>query len=69
MLPMAGEYTGGVMKEGITKFIARYRPGCLRPRTAPARSSLARAETIAEEVLVARLRSAPAAPSVRSSLP
>jgi indolepyruvate ferredoxin oxidoreductase, alpha subunit len=29
MLPMAGEYTGGVMKEGIRKFIARYRPELL----------------------------------------
>ena len=25
MLPMAGEYTGGVMKEGVRKFIAAYR--------------------------------------------
>src|SRR5947209_6970866 len=31
MLPMAGEYTGGVMKEGIRKFIARYRPDLLAP--------------------------------------
>jgi indolepyruvate ferredoxin oxidoreductase alpha subunit len=29
MLPMAGEYTGGVMKEGIRKFIASYRPDLL----------------------------------------
>jgi indolepyruvate ferredoxin oxidoreductase, alpha subunit len=29
VLPMAGEYTGGVMKEGIGKFIARYRPDLL----------------------------------------
>jgi indolepyruvate ferredoxin oxidoreductase, alpha subunit len=26
MLPMAGEYIGAVMKEGIRKFVARYRP-------------------------------------------
>src|SRR5260370_18815263 len=36
MLPMAGEYTGGVMKEGIRKFIARYRPDLLPPAEASA---------------------------------
>jgi indolepyruvate ferredoxin oxidoreductase, alpha subunit len=29
VLPMAGEYIGAVMKEGIGKFIARYRPDLL----------------------------------------
>jgi indolepyruvate ferredoxin oxidoreductase alpha subunit len=29
MLPMAGEYTGGVMKAGLQKFIAAYRPDLL----------------------------------------
>ncbi len=29
VLPMAGEYTGGVMKDGIRKFVARYRPDLL----------------------------------------
>ena len=29
MLPMAGEYTGGVMKEGLRKFVAAYRPDLL----------------------------------------
>src|SRR5437588_1045973 len=29
MLPMAGEYTGGVMKEGLRKFIAAHRPDLL----------------------------------------
>ena len=29
MLPMAGEYTGGVMKEGVRKFIAAHRPDLL----------------------------------------
>jgi indolepyruvate ferredoxin oxidoreductase alpha subunit len=29
MLPMAGEYTGGVMREGVRKFIAAYRPDLL----------------------------------------
>src|SRR5882757_2860088 len=35
MLPMAGEYTGGVVREGIRKFIARVRPDLL-PADAPA---------------------------------
>ncbi|PWB59049.1 MAG: indolepyruvate ferredoxin oxidoreductase [Bradyrhizobiaceae bacterium] len=29
MLPMAGEYTGAVVREGLRKFIARYRPDLL----------------------------------------
>ncbi len=29
MLPMAGEYTGGVMKDGVRKFVAAYRPDLL----------------------------------------
>jgi indolepyruvate ferredoxin oxidoreductase, alpha subunit len=29
MLPMAGEYTGGVMKEGLRKFVASFRPDLL----------------------------------------
>jgi indolepyruvate ferredoxin oxidoreductase alpha subunit len=29
MLPMAGEYTGGVMRAGIRKFVAAYRPDLL----------------------------------------
>ena len=34
MLPMAGEYTGGVVRDGIAKFIAKTRPD-LSPATAP----------------------------------
>src|SRR6266446_328100 len=34
-LPMAGEYTGGVMREGIRKFITKVRPDLL-PADAPA---------------------------------
>jgi len=30
MLPMAGEYTGGVIKAGLQKFIAAYRPDLLQ---------------------------------------
>jgi indolepyruvate ferredoxin oxidoreductase, alpha subunit len=35
MLPMAGEYTGGVVRDGIAKFIAKTRPD-LSPATLPA---------------------------------
>jgi indolepyruvate ferredoxin oxidoreductase alpha subunit len=35
VLPMAGEYTGGVMKEGIRKFIASYRPDLLAAPESP----------------------------------
>ena len=37
MLPMAGEYTGGVVRDGVKAFVRTYRPdahfGCRRPRT------------------------------------
>jgi indolepyruvate ferredoxin oxidoreductase alpha subunit len=33
MLPMAGEYTGGVVKEGVRKFVTAYRPDLLAERT------------------------------------
>src|SRR6476646_8343121 len=35
MLPMAGEYTGGVMKAGLRKFVAAYRPDLLFEARAP----------------------------------
>jgi indolepyruvate ferredoxin oxidoreductase alpha subunit len=35
MLPMAGEYTGGVMKAGLQKFITAYRPDLLPTADAP----------------------------------
>jgi indolepyruvate ferredoxin oxidoreductase alpha subunit len=38
MLPMAGEYTGGVLKEGIRRFVATYRPDLLEPNPAEAAS-------------------------------
>ena len=38
MLPMAGEYTGGVMKEGIRRFVTTYRPDLLEPNAADAAS-------------------------------
>src|SRR5262249_52355194 len=40
MLPMAGEYTGGVMKEGVRRFVAIYRPDLLDE--APAATSVGR---------------------------
>jgi indolepyruvate ferredoxin oxidoreductase alpha subunit len=42
MLPMAGEYTGGVVREGLRKFIDKYRPDLLGMRafdTAPSTPS------------------------------
>ena len=39
MLPMAGEYTGAVMKEGIRKFIAAHRPDLLAEGRAPVAAS------------------------------
>jgi indolepyruvate ferredoxin oxidoreductase, alpha subunit len=47
MLPMAGEYTGGVMKEGLRKFVATYRPDLLddgRASLASSSASLAEAK-------------------------
>jgi indolepyruvate ferredoxin oxidoreductase alpha subunit len=35
MLPMAGEYTGGVMKDGVRKFVQAYRPDLLADKQAP----------------------------------
>jgi indolepyruvate ferredoxin oxidoreductase alpha subunit len=46
MLPMAGEYTGGVMKEGLRKFVAAHRPDLLGKGCgdiAPASDRLAKA--------------------------
>ena len=40
MLPMAGEYTGGVMKAGLRKFVAAYRPDLLPDARTPAASPL-----------------------------
>jgi indolepyruvate ferredoxin oxidoreductase, alpha subunit len=47
MLPMAGEYTGGVMKEGLRKFVTAYRPDLLddsRASLASSSASLAEAK-------------------------
>ncbi len=42
MLPMAGEYTGGVVKEGLRKFVASFRPDLLADGRATAPASSAR---------------------------
>jgi indolepyruvate ferredoxin oxidoreductase alpha subunit len=47
MLPMAGEYTGGVVKEGLRKFVTTYRGDLLadsRASSTPASTRLARAQ-------------------------
>ena len=73
MLPMAGEYTGGVVREGIRKFIAKVRPDLLAgelPAPKPRRSSSARARPrrwSPPTCMAGRRRSAPAARSGRSS--
>jgi indolepyruvate ferredoxin oxidoreductase alpha subunit len=48
MLPMAGEYTGGVLKDGLHRFVAAYRPDLLagghaRPAPSPTSDRLAKA--------------------------
>jgi indolepyruvate ferredoxin oxidoreductase alpha subunit len=54
VLPMAGEYTGGVMKDGIRQFVASYRPDLLAAAdsaAAPMSDALASArQTIAGKV-------------------
>ena len=71
MLPMAGEYTGGVMKEGLRKFVAAYRPDLLddgRASLASASARLAKAQRQwPARCTAARRRSARAARSGRSS--
>src|SRR5262249_57250110 len=47
MLPMAGEYTGAVMKEGVRKFIAAYRGDLLTDGRTSIASSL-QAERLAK---------------------
>jgi indolepyruvate ferredoxin oxidoreductase, alpha subunit len=41
MLPMAGEYTGGVIKAGLQKFIAAYRPDLLQETSGPGIAGIA----------------------------
>ena len=49
MLPMAGEYTGGVVREGIRRFVEAHRPDLLRRPAADAKAvqRLAEAQTLA----------------------
>jgi indolepyruvate ferredoxin oxidoreductase alpha subunit len=47
MLPMAGEYTGGVVRDGLTKFVRAYRADVLAamPHPAPSNEATARLQT------------------------
>ena len=47
VLPMAGEYTGSVVRDGLTKFIRKYRPDVLAdlPHPAPSNEASARLAT------------------------
>jgi indolepyruvate ferredoxin oxidoreductase, alpha subunit len=42
MLPMAGEYTGGVVKEGVRAFVTTYRPDLMAEGKAPIAGSVPR---------------------------
>ncbi|HEY6704473.1 MAG TPA: indolepyruvate ferredoxin oxidoreductase subunit alpha [Xanthobacteraceae bacterium] len=42
MLPMAGEYTGGVVKEGVRAFVTSYRPDLMAEGKAPIAGSVPR---------------------------
>src|SRR5215510_8506548 len=42
MLPMAGEYTGGVVKEGVRAFVTTYRPDLMAEGKAPVAGSVPR---------------------------
>ena len=60
MLPMAGEYTGGVMKEGLRKFVAAYRPDLLGEGRAQVGASLASDRvTKAQEAIAGKVHGRP----------
>jgi indolepyruvate ferredoxin oxidoreductase, alpha subunit len=50
MLPMAGEYTGEVVREGLRRFVEAYRPDVLAPQS-PAEPSAGEPEASASAVL------------------
>jgi indolepyruvate ferredoxin oxidoreductase alpha subunit len=59
MLPMAGEYTGGVVRDGLRKFVAHYRPDLLdlaplSPASQDAGAQAAAAQTAVAKVVHAR---------------
>jgi indolepyruvate ferredoxin oxidoreductase alpha subunit len=58
MLPMAGEYTGGVVREGIRKFIARTRPDLL-PADVPEAVPLKQRESKAAALVAADVHGRP----------
>jgi indolepyruvate ferredoxin oxidoreductase alpha subunit len=47
MLPMAGEYTGGVLLKGVTRFVERYAPQLLAGRELPVAARAAPLATLA----------------------
>ena len=82
LLPMAGEYTGGVIVKAVARFIERYAPQLLAARPLPAAAQPAAAPAMLEgnpgpspsrppptKCIRGRPRFAPAAPSGRSSPP
>jgi indolepyruvate ferredoxin oxidoreductase alpha subunit len=58
MLPIAGEYTGGVMKDGIRRFVARYAPGLLAQSEVRSDSASTRAAQ-AREVIAGKVHGRP----------
>jgi indolepyruvate ferredoxin oxidoreductase alpha subunit len=52
MLPMAGEYTGGVVRDGLTKFVRAYRADVLAamPHPAPSNEAAARLAAAAKVI-------------------
>ena len=52
MLPMAGEYTGGVVRDGLTKFVRAYRADVLAamPHPAPSNEAAARLAAAAKTI-------------------
>ena len=71
MLPMAGEYTGGVVRDGVKAFVRKYRARCDHRRAALERrrgAARRRHEGHRKATCIrARPRSAPAVRSGRSS--
>ncbi len=59
VLPMAGEYTGGVVKDGIRKFVASYRPDLLAAPKAAAAATTSDALARARESIAGKVHGRP----------
>jgi indolepyruvate ferredoxin oxidoreductase, alpha subunit len=60
VLPMAGEYTGGVVREGIAKFVGKVRPDLLPPALPAAEAApLKQRETQAQSAIAAHVHGRP----------